>query len=450
MRERSEVQEPLDDVARQRISESDELLRRQGHFRELLRRYHEERRRAGENTTGASASSAVPSAMFSASASSVSSASSEGRTLSWSYLERSPERPESENAGSGLGPSAGHQRASGDAEGLHHATGVSRGDGLSLDRSTQLLDRQRIELRRRMAEPNGPGDGAWRLRRGEQADVEWSERFMNQVREAREIVRAGDANIQRWRNNSHASAATSATTNTPATPASNPSNSASGFVSIADLIMGGARDRENNNGNSSNGQNTRPTHPRWHEVVLNTPTSMEDEGDDSDSDDDDFDDAVFYTVSRRMREPPVPMPVGSRGMTEPRYHRYRAPNLNSNSGPSSGTTTGTGTGGRPVTRSGLGSGGNGTTTGTGNASEFGRPTALAPRFLRERMIHRLRANSMMSGNGLSGSGPGTVTGRFGRLGRRLDLGDYMVSSSSMSHFVSGWKLIGCVFSFSER
>ncbi|KAF5353959.1 hypothetical protein D9756_007030 [Leucocoprinus leucothites] len=137
---RSEVQEPLGTTARQWIADSDEFLRRQQRMRNLLRSYQ---------------SGQLPSSALSASSSSVSSASSVGAQVSWSQLERSPERAESATGlpEPGIGSSGTHHSARGEAEGLHDAIRVLRGDGLSVDRSLQFLDR----LRQQRAEGGMPG-----------------------------------------------------------------------------------------------------------------------------------------------------------------------------------------------------------------------------------------------------------------------------------------------------
>ncbi|KAJ3562783.1 hypothetical protein NP233_g9355 [Leucocoprinus birnbaumii] len=94
------------------------MLRRQQRMREHLFMAHQ----IGQS-----------SATLSRSSSSISSGSSLGGRVSFSQLERSPERPES----------TGYQMGRGDAEGLRDAIRVLRGDGLSVDRSLQFLDRYR-------------------------------------------------------------------------------------------------------------------------------------------------------------------------------------------------------------------------------------------------------------------------------------------------------------------
>ncbi|KXN83065.1 hypothetical protein AN958_01902 [Leucoagaricus sp. SymC.cos] len=131
---RSDVQEPLSSTAQQWINRSDELLRRQQALRNYLgSRYQDPSRSLND---------------LSASSSSVSSASSNERPVSLFQLERSPERAESVTGNS----STSRVGAGADGEypeGLRDALRVLRGDGLSVDRSMQILD----QFRQQRADP---------------------------------------------------------------------------------------------------------------------------------------------------------------------------------------------------------------------------------------------------------------------------------------------------------
>lgn len=122
---RPRVQEPSS-TAHLWSTETDDLLRRQQWTR-LLRSYQ---------------NGQAPALTLSSSSSSMLSAESHSEQVSWSQLENSPE---SITGGFGSGSSSRisemyHSR-SGNVRGLHDAIYALRGDGLSVDRSLQFLDR---------------------------------------------------------------------------------------------------------------------------------------------------------------------------------------------------------------------------------------------------------------------------------------------------------------------
>lgn len=370
---RSEVQEPLDPFTGQWINETDQILARYGSLRDFMRRVRNQRRSVEGGDSGAE----LLSSEFMTSASSASSVSSEGRPLSWSQLERSPDI-----SGTGRDPHTapssgpnGDRRRSGEIEGLQHAIGVLRGDGLSVGRSVQFLEMYGERLRREAAERERQREEG---RSGRQERRQFP-RPLDQIRE------------QEWFR--------PRTANAGANP--NPTRNASA---------------------SANGIRGRSVNTNWHDVVMNRPASMEDvwENAESDSDEDGVD--VFFPVSRSSRagSGSVPAPGGPRGQGQSegvRHQRFRMGN-NTNSGLGSGLSVGTGSGARPGTG---GSGGAG-------VGDFGHPPA-APRL---RMLNRLRGNNMAGGGNLN-SGPGAR--RFSMFARRIgDLGDYMVSSTLQVSF----------------
>lgn len=130
---RSEVQEPLDQTSQRWLSDSDNSLGSQPIIRHSFRTRQDTHQ--------------LPNPVLSASSSSVSSASSDGRPMLLSQLERSPERPDSTtghlNVGSVSSPSETYHPGQGDAAGLRDALQVLQGDGLTVDRSLQIMDRFR-------------------------------------------------------------------------------------------------------------------------------------------------------------------------------------------------------------------------------------------------------------------------------------------------------------------
>lgn len=127
-RSRLQVQEPSS-TAHLWATESDDLLRRQQRMRNILRSYQ---------------NGQAPASTLSSSSSSMLSAESHGEQLSSSRLENSPEGITGVfGSGSSSRISDLHHSRSGNVEGIHDAIYALRGDGLSVDRSLQFLDRSR-------------------------------------------------------------------------------------------------------------------------------------------------------------------------------------------------------------------------------------------------------------------------------------------------------------------